>query len=116
MLGRSLAHGKAIDPSTDRRVPAGVARNDSAARVVLPGQRGLPLPGSRVRGAAVRAGRRAGGGLAPDRVRGRDLWPVATTVAPVRGAGSWGPAARHRLGRGARGDELLVLPRDRPVG
>ena len=86
-----------------------------AARL-LRRQRRLPLPRPRVRRAALRAGGRARRRVAADRRRRR---PSSRS-----GAGPWRAYARlsatarrtlHRLGRRARRDERLLLPRDRPA-
>ena len=71
--------------------------------------------GPGVRGAAVRARRRARRRVAADRLRGRGLRAVAAAVARVRRARPRRPPPAARLGRRARGDELLLLPGDRPA-
>src|SRR5215210_6845284 len=77
-------------------------------------QRGLPLPRPRVRRPALRAGGRAGRGVAADRVGGRGLRALAAPVACVRKAGPVRPPAADRVGRRARRDERLLLRGDRP--
>ena len=93
--------------TTPPRSRATAAR--SPAPPLLRRQRRLPLPRPGVRGAALRARRRARRRLAADRVRRADLRGLAAAVAGVRGAGPRGPAPAARLGRGAGADERLLL-------
>src|SRR3954470_97969 len=66
---------------------------------VLRRQRGVPLRGTGLRGAAVRAPRRARRGVAADRLGGGDLRAVAAAVADAAGGRPAGAAAAGGLGR-----------------
>ena len=90
-------------------------RRSRAAVGVLHRQRGLPLPRPGVRGAAVRARRRARRGVAADRLGRADLRALAPAVARVRRAGRAPDAACSCLGGGPGADERVLLHRHRPA-
>ncbi len=113
-------HGvhNSFDRSCNARLKAddavAMSRSPASARL-LPRQRGLPLPRPGVRGAAVRARRRARRGLAADRRRRARVRALAAALADARARGPRRPPAAARVGGGARGDELQLLPRHRPT-
>ena len=98
-------------PGRRRGAAVVVAAPRHAAAVVLPGQRGVPLPRPGVCGAAVHPPGRARGGVAADRGRGHGVRGLAP---PLAAAGPHRPA-RARAARPARGraghHEHGVLPR-----
>src|ERR1700730_8080407 len=82
---------------------------------LLPGQRGLPLPGAGLRRAALLADRRAGSGLVANRERRSGVRCLETAVATVPE-----PPLERALGPcrprcGPRSHERLVLSGARPV-
>src|SRR5689334_21881282 len=77
---------------------------DTAAGV-LRGQRRVPLPGPVAGGAVVRPARRARGGVAADRQRGRGVRGLAAAVAGLPGAEPGRPPDAARPGAGAGPDE-----------
>ena len=85
----------------------------SSASPLLPDQRCLSLSGPGVRRVAVRARRGARGGVAADRVRGGHLRRVAAPVADVSRPGPQRASSAPRVGRGAGGDERVLLHGDR---
>ncbi len=102
-----------LEPTRSAPRTLRVACDRVPATSLLRRQRRLPLPRPGVRRAAVRPRRGAGRGVAADRRRGARLRRC--------GGGPGGSARRRapppaagRLGRGARGDELLLLPGHRP--
>jgi hypothetical protein len=101
-----------------RRVRSGARRprcGADATDVLLPHQRGLPLPRAVAGGAVVRPRAGVGRRLATDRGRGGGVRELAPTVADL-GRGGAEPAGHLAgVGRGARRDELLVLPGRRPA-
>src|SRR5215207_8353080 len=100
-------------PATDRRRSCGDGRA-RASPPLLRRQRRLPLPRARLRSAAVRPRGRARRGLAAHSLRRAGVRALAPSLAAVREARPAGPAPAGGMGRGARGDERLLLRRDRP--
>src|SRR3954449_5694 len=81
-----------------------------ASPALLRRQRDVPLPGPRLRCAAVRARGAARRGLAADRLGGPRVLRLAPALARLPGA-----ARGAGLGRRPGADELLLLPRHRPA-
>ena len=122
MFCRSFAAICSLDPfavaGLNRRFDSdhtGMKSTTATAARLLRRQRGVPLPRAGVRRAALRPGGRARRRVAADRSgRGR-LRGLAPAVARLRAHVDGRAAHRARVGRRARRDEHLLLPRDRPA-
>jgi hypothetical protein len=86
---------------------------NGSAPGLLRRERGVPLPGACVRGAAVRAGGADGRGLAPDRQCGDRVRRVAAAVAVARRGRPQDRSTGRRAGRRPGRDERLLLRGDR---
>ena len=114
-------------PRTRRRCRRGARRDenrpsrarsrrtrDGATAALLRRKRRLPLPRACVRGAPLRPRRASRSRMAADRERSRGLRALATTVARTRPIGPRRARDRRRARGRLRGDERVLLRRDRP--
>ncbi len=104
-----LAHGERVDRATNAQQRAGPAAG------VLRGERGVPLPGTLVRGVVVPAGGRPGRRLAANRQRRGRLRRVAPPVAALSSTFSQPANDVARAGRRPGVHERLLLPGNRAL-